>query len=158
MLYSFWYYIRWCTLSAVGRRGRSAGQIRAKISKNRCAARRKNLFLRAFSDFSKNFYALKTPVFACFRLFCEPLRARAISLYLKKRLEKFFLQTCWHTVYTVLYCVHSQGTALRRTPWQGRRPPYRTRGAPRIAWSPDGVRREVWKVHSDFPTCTAFPR
>lgn len=88
----------WCTLSAVDRhdRGRDrAGQGArqgAKISKNRYAARRKNLFLRAFSDFFKNFYALKTPVFACFRLFCEPLRARAISLYFKKNGSKNFFE------------------------------------------------------------------
>ena len=30
------------------------------------AARRKKFFLRAFSDFSKNFSAFKTSVFACF--------------------------------------------------------------------------------------------
>jgi hypothetical protein len=54
----------------------------------------KNLFCALFLIFSKNFSALKTSVFACFRLFCEPLRARAFSLSLKKTPLKFFLKTC----------------------------------------------------------------
>lgn len=82
VIFLTWY---WCTLSAV----RSAGQ-RAKISKNRSAARRKNLFCALFLIFSKNFSALKTHVFACFCLFCEPLRARAFSLSLKKTARKIF--------------------------------------------------------------------
>lgn len=76
------------TEGATGR-DRSAGQ-RAKISKNRSAARRKNLFCALFLIFSKNFSALKTHVFACFCLFCEPLRARAFSLSLKKTARKIF--------------------------------------------------------------------
>lgn len=50
----------------------------------------KNLFCALFLIFSKNFSAFKTSVFACFHLFCEPLRARAFSLSLKKTALKFF--------------------------------------------------------------------
>lgn len=90
-------------LSSVDRRDRGrdrAGQIgghgvcragqRAEFSKNRGAARRKKFFCALFLIFSKNFSAFKTRVFACFHLFCEPLRARAFSLSLKKRPQKIF--------------------------------------------------------------------
>lgn len=50
----------------------------------------KNLFCALFLIFSKNFSVLKTSVFACFRLFYEPLRARAFSLSLKKTAQNFF--------------------------------------------------------------------
>ena len=53
----------------------------------------KNLFCALFLIFSKNFSAFKTSVFACFHLFCEPLRARAFSLSLKKTVRKIFLKT-----------------------------------------------------------------
>ena len=65
----------WCTLSGRGAVVQHDG---------------KNFFCALFLIFSKNFSALKTYVFACFRLFCEPLRARAFSLYLKKDGSKIF--------------------------------------------------------------------
>lgn len=52
----------------------------------------KIFFCALFLIFSKNFSVLKTPVFACFRLFYEPLRARAFSLSLKKTARKIFLK------------------------------------------------------------------
>lgn len=52
----------------------------------------KNLFCVLFLIFSKNFSAFKTSVFACFRLFLEPLRARAFSLSLKKTPSKIFFK------------------------------------------------------------------
>lgn len=52
----------------------------------------KIFFCALFLIFSKNFSVLKTPVFTCFRLFCEPLRARAFSLSLKKNSSKNFFK------------------------------------------------------------------
>lgn len=52
------------------RAGQRARQ-RAKISKNRCAARREKSFLRAFSDFFKKLFRVQN---LCFRLFSPVLR------------------------------------------------------------------------------------
>lgn len=65
----------------------------------------KNLFCALFLIFSKNFSALKTSVFACFHLFCEPLRARAFSLSLKKLPPKIFFEKSVDTVRTGCYTV-----------------------------------------------------
>lgn len=97
---------RWCILSlSISATGRDrsarhggtdqrdrAGQIGEKSQKIGAQHDGKNFFCALFLIFSKNFYALKTPVFACFRLFCEPLRARVFSLYLKKTARKIFFK------------------------------------------------------------------
>ena len=99
-------------------RDRSAGQRsgngvcrtgqRAKISKNRRAARRKKSFLRAFSDFFKKLFRVQNP---CFRLFSPVLRtstrACVFIIFEKNSLKNFFQKpvdircTRCYTVYTV---------------------------------------------------------
>lgn len=77
-----------------GQIGRTEGRDRGRNSQKIGAQHDgKNFFCALFLIFSKNFSALKTPVFTCFRLFCEPLRARAFSLSLKKTAEIFFSKT-----------------------------------------------------------------
>lgn len=77
------------TEGATGR-DRSAGQ-RAKISKNRSAARRKKSFLRAFSDFFKKLFRAQNP---CFRLFLPVLRtttrACVFIIFEKNSSKNFF--------------------------------------------------------------------
>lgn len=75
-----------CCLGAVYA-GRDRGRKFQKIGAQHDG---KNLFCAFFLIFSKNLSALKTCIFACFRLFCEPLRARAFSLSLKKLPPNFF--------------------------------------------------------------------
>lgn len=100
----------WCTVhlfrsarqrarqGGTDRRDRGAGTVYAgrdrgrKFQKIGVQHDGKNLFCALFLIFSKNFSAFKTSVFACFHLFCEPLRARAFSLSLKKTALKFFLK------------------------------------------------------------------
>lgn len=76
----------WCTLSAVPLSIGAGCRPGAVLSGRGAVVQHdgKNLFCVLFLIFSKNFSALKTSVFACFHLFCEPLRARAFSLSLKK--------------------------------------------------------------------------
>lgn len=79
-------------------RDRSAGTVYAGRDRGRNSQKigvqhdGKNLFCALFLIFFKNFSVLKTTVFACFHLFCEPLRARAFSLSLKKTARKIFLK------------------------------------------------------------------
>lgn len=70
-------------------RGRDRGRKFQKIGVQHDG---KNFFRALFLIFSKNFSAFKTSVFACFHLFCEPLRARAFSLSLKKNGAEKFLK------------------------------------------------------------------
>ena len=104
-----------CPLSIGGadRRGRSAGlsgRDRARKSQKIGVQHDgKNLFCALFLIFSKNFYALKTHVFVCFRLFCEPLRARAFSLSLKKTARKiFFRNLLTYGVHGAILCTQSR--------------------------------------------------
>ena len=94
-------------------RCRSAGQIggadrRENLKKIGVQHGGKNLFCALFLIFSKNFYALKTPVFACFRLFCELLTRACVFIIFEKNGSKNIFQkpvdircTRCYTVYTV---------------------------------------------------------
>ena len=88
--YSFKYYVAsgvLCPLSLC----RSGARQRAKISKNRCAARREKSFLRAFSDFFKKLFRVQNP---CFRLLSPVLRtttrACVFIIFEKNSSKKFF--------------------------------------------------------------------
>lgn len=110
-----------CCLLVIGRtegvtgRDRSAGQRsgngvcragqRAKISKNRRAARRKKSFLRAFSDFFKKLFRAQNP---CYRLFSPVLRTptrACVFIIFEKIAPKNFFEKSVDTVRTECYTV-----------------------------------------------------
>lgn len=104
------------------RRDRGAGTVYAgrdrgrKFQKIGVQHDGKNLFCALFLIFSKNFSAFKTPVFACFRLFYEPLRARAFSLSLKKTARKIFSKKGLTRGYTRAIMETLQGGYTPRPP------------------------------------------
>ena len=118
-----------CCLLVIGRtegvtgRDRSAGQRsgngvcragqRAKISKNRRAARRKKSFLRAFSDFFKKLFRAQN---LCFLLFSPVLRtttrACVFIIFEKNCLKKFFEKPIDSYAYSAYnrHCQQDSGT------------------------------------------------